>query len=214
MKSSDAEVILDILLVCANKPTNFTHLYEFGYRGLKKTVREYVKSRHNINDLKLENLIETVIREFQGIDINILDFGGKGFGIQVSGTVRDQYVESEKYFQQLLFRFSGDRIIKAITDLSKSRSVREKRIVLAYLQYLSSEKDYEWLTSNDIERIRNLYQAEFEEEAKFEEDVITDTLVRARLAYRDKERIYPFWFVTDLGFRSMLANEIQKVLKR
>lgn len=138
VSGENAEAILDILLVCANKPVNYFNLNSFSCEKLWKISKSFAIARDHSQDA-IMTLQEA--DGFSGKMPELISFSG--VEIRQEGLYDFQlYYAREEHFQDLVYKLAEERIKQSVVDvlglpIEKARQRRECQIVQVYLKYLN-----------------------------------------------------------------------------
>lgn len=226
-EGENKEAVLDVLLVCANKPVNYSNLNELGFYDLWNIAKSFAEARDHDRD-KIRSAIQTILGAVMDETLpEVIGLGVIGLGdieVQQTGLTRSElYYAREEIFQDMIYKEAKDRIWHSIHDtlgfpVKKARQ-RECQIVRTYLQYLNdmlfTNQSIAWI-SIDRDKFKHYYNQIYSKEmpAEITRTLILEVLQMARLGYEHEGRFYPFWYTVrkDIGpeFRKTLEASLTK----
>lgn len=211
------QVIIDILLICANKPTNYANLKSFTYDDLWKVARSFAAARNHA----LQDIDAAILAIQEAITYEKLPEMIAFAGVRVQQEVFDSasYYAREKHFQDTVFESCEQRIWQSVYDtlgfpIEKARQ-RECQIARTYLQYLNDILFHGQGTAGitiDPDNFKHHYDSIYGKEMQptINRSLVTEVLQLARLGYEYDGRFYPFWYTVrnDIGpkFRQKLSE--------
>lgn len=214
------EAALDLILVYANKPVNYTHRHDFSYNELWKIAKSFARARNHSQEAigaAIQKIQEAAMYERLPDPIGLVDIDVSDQGLSGSAL----YYAHERHLQDLLFKQCSDRIQQSVDDtlgipIEKARQ-RECQIAQVYLQYLNDILFHDQSIAGiaiDVDKFKHYYDKIYEREMPptITRNLIMEVLQMARLGYEYDARFYPFWYTArkEVGqkFRKMLSESI------
>jgi hypothetical protein len=220
LTGKNLDMILDILLVCADKPVNYSNLHKFTYSDLWKAAKSFAATRNHTPQMiysAIQDLQEAIKNEkipeligFDGVALASKELNPSGL-----------YYARERHFQDVLFKLCKGKIEESIYNtlglsIEKARQ-RECQIAQIYLQYLNDILFHDQPIAGitlDIDKLKRYYHRMYEREMPqtITYNLIIEVLQMARLGYEYDGKFYPFWYTVreDTGpkFRKQLSDSI------
>src|SRR2546426_4989602 len=120
-------IILDVLLVGANKPINYSNLKTLNYNELWKIAKSFAIARRHS-----EEAIDTAIQTVQDAIMHkklpdLIEFSGIKLAKEEEKSASVLYYTREQYFQELLYKLSEDKIKQSIIDTLGSPTTKARQ---------------------------------------------------------------------------------------
>jgi len=214
----DWKPVLDTLTMFANKPVNFQALQDLRQDFFLVAIKDFLKQRHKISSLEIENIIAKVKDRFEQDAIDLYTFQGIKVPVTLANDSGEAaiYYACEEYFQFTLYDICQGKIRSSVMEAIRSLSPFGKKVLKVYVEECLPYVPNKHRIHIDGKKFQELSQNSFyqEEIEGLHYDTIKDTIVKSGLGYRyEPNYICPFWYTIkdDLGrkFRTMISDAIK-----
>jgi len=124
VSGQDWKASLDTLIMFVNKPVNYETLQNLRRDFFLVAVREFIKQRHEMSGLEVENTIAKVQDSFKRDGVDLFTFQGLKLPVAqtlVSNTGQaSSYYALEEYFQYTLYDACQEKIKSLVMDTIRS----------------------------------------------------------------------------------------------
>lgn len=218
----DHEVIVDLLLVIANKPVSYANLQNFSLADLWRLASNFVRQRHaGITESQIERNIESAKKFFDGLQskVDILTFEGEPILQAIpdpSPAPRRLYYQREQSIQDFIFACNSRWIYDSFFGLLlKKLPVVQEILELWITQMVGKDMDLGRLFNLDMQELRYMYEYRFcKRMGNIDKPMVIDTLIKARLAYVvDGDMLCPFWYTMKKSHCERYSNAFEQARK-